>query len=82
MARKVRKNNRLTSELRLNSRFYKKTSVLQAIEDFHDVCSCKFEERDDEILVVIRPKIGLDPEMLGYEFSNYVIGLMKNLSEV
>lgn len=57
-----------------NDNFYKKKFVDQAILDFKEACD--IEKREEGIL--LRPKEKLDINVLGYEFYNYVLGLMKN----
>lgn len=47
----------------------------QAMKDFKEVCDFK-EESGDLVLI---PKKGIDIDKLGYEFYNYILGLMKNI---
>ncbi len=71
MGIKVRKNNVL---VRLNEEIYCRECIEQAIKDFKDVCTVT--ENEDGLL--LKPKAKIEPVRLGYEFSNYVLGLMKN----
>lgn len=71
MGIKVKKNEVYVS---LNDIIYSDDAINQAIIDFKDVCDIK---KVDENLILI-PKEKIKPEILGYEFSNYVLGLMKN----
>ena len=59
--------------LRFNPIFYTNQAIKQAVSDFSDVCDVT--EAEDGI--VLKPKEG-DVEVIGYEFYNYVLGLMKN----
>lgn len=57
-----------------NRTFYKEEFIEQAIENFQKICSIeKTEEK-----IILKPKEKLDINKLGYEFYNYVLGLMKN----
>lgn len=57
-----------------NEYFYKKEFVDQAVVDFKEACDI---EKTEEGLL-LRPKEEMDIDTLGYEFYNYVLGLMKN----
>lgn len=61
--------------LRFNSKFYTKESINQALNDFYSVCTAR-KEGD---AIILAPKEGIDINMMGYEFYNYVLGLMKNV---
>ncbi len=61
-------------KIRLNNRFYKKEAVEKALHDFRGICSGNI--LDDSIAVELIPKEDIDD--LEHEFSNYVLGLMKN----
>ena len=59
-------------EIKLNSFFYPKEIVKQAIADFNNVCNITEENSKLKIM----PLSGkLDPN-LGYEFMNYLLGLV------
>lgn len=60
--------------VRFNKNFYTLAHVDQAIKDFSEVCDAKKEEN----YLILKPKQIEDLDKLGYEFYNYVLGLMKN----
>jgi hypothetical protein len=64
----------------LDTKFYGYGSILQAGKDFSESCWVYVDgDIKDKMLVTIKPKtqdIRLDT--VGYEFSNYVLGLMQN----
>ena len=57
-----------------NEQFYKKEFIDRAILDFNEVCDIKKSEEG----LLLRPKERIDIDILGYEFYNYVLGLVKN----
>lgn len=61
----------------LNKNFYCIEAVKESIEDFKEICDSSVSDEED-IKVSLKPKEDLDIDTLGYEFSNYVLGLMKN----
>lgn len=71
-----------TVELKFNAKFYLRSCILDAVKDFGEICSCEVDDGDRYILVVLRVKGNLNVEELGHEFSNYVLGVMKNKGEV
>jgi len=60
--------------LSFNEKFYNKKFIDKAIEEFKEVCDAK-KEKD---LIFLTPKEKVDLDILGYEFYNYVLGLIKN----
>jgi hypothetical protein len=66
--------------LSFSSNFYGKGAIEQAGKDFAESCDVAIDdERDGRIEVMLRPKAeGIGLEMLGDEFSNYVLGLIQN----
>jgi len=68
---KISKNEVLVS---FNKQFYNEESIKQAVLDFKDICDV--EEKDKGLL--LKPKQSKDLDLLGYEFYNHVLGLMKN----
>jgi hypothetical protein len=60
--------------LSFNTGLYSQNHIDQAIADYLDVCEIF---KVDETLV-LKPKDEKDLEIIGYEFYNYVLGLMKN----
>ena len=57
-----------------NEEFYKKKFIDKAIIDFKEVCTIT---KNDEGLL-LKPKEEKDIDILGYEFYNYVLGLIKS----
>jgi len=68
---KISKNEVLVN---FNTQFYNEESIKQAVVDFKGICDA--EEKDKGIL--LKPKKNKDLDLLGYEFYNHVLGLMKN----
>jgi len=66
--------------LMLDSRFYDSNAVLMAAKAFTESCWVYLDgDQDDKIFISLKPKsreVAL--EEVGYEFFNYVLGLMKN----
>jgi len=61
----------------LNKKFYNKDTIKQSIEDFKEICDGEMIEGKGFLVVLsVDEKELLD--VLGYEFCNYVLGLMKN----
>jgi hypothetical protein len=60
--------------IKFNEKFYKKEFIDQAIVDFKEVCDIKKRENG----LLLKPKEEVNIDELGYEFYNYVLGLMKN----
>ena len=60
--------------LKLNSKFYSKEAVEEALKDFKGVCEGKI--LNDDMEIELKPKEEI--EKLKEEFCNYVLGLMKN----
>jgi len=71
MGIKAKKNSVVVE---LNPRIYSQLSINQAIEDFKESCDIKTSEQGIEL----KPKDKEDLTIVGYEFYNYVLGLMKN----
>ena len=61
----------------LNKKFYNKEAILQSLKDFKEICQGELIEGDN-FLVVLSVEEKELLEVLGYEFCNYVLGLMKN----
>ena len=62
----------------LSSSFYRLEAVRQALEDFREVCSGKIRE-GAKMEIIIKPNDSSDPKVIGLEFCNYVLGLMRNM---
>lgn len=71
------KINREKKEILLsfNDKFYTEEHINQALKDFGEICDFRKEGKT----IVLTPKKGTDLDRLGYEFYNYVFGLMKNM---
>ncbi len=65
-------------KLKLNKQFYNLEAVKEALSDFSKICDGKIINESIEIELI--PKE--DSKFLAEEFSNYVLGLMKNKSLV
>lgn len=68
-------NNEVT--IRLNKNFYDIESIKKSVEDFSSLCSAKVND-GDYIDIILKSKGNSDINLLGYEFSNYVLALMKS----
>ena len=66
--------NQKKIRIKLNNKFYNKAIVEEALKDFNKVCSGRI--LNDNIEIELKPKE--DIKELKEEFSNYVLGLMKN----
>ncbi len=68
--------NRQKNEVRLcfNERFYPKKYIDMAVDDFGEACNIK----ESKGCLVLKPKGKEDISIIGYEFYNYVLGLVKN----
>lgn len=62
-------------KLFFNKKFYDKKFIDIALNDYSKVCNIK-QEGD---AIILEPKEEIDLTILGCEFYNYVLGLMKNL---
>ena len=73
-----RKNSEV--KLILDTKFYGYQSILAASRDFTKECWVYMDgDSSDKILVTLKPKNSkIDVNTLGFEFSNYVLGLMQN----
>lgn len=60
--------------LAFNEKFYPRRFIEQAMQDYKEVCS--FSESKKGLVLVPREKKHLP--IIGYEFYNYVLGLIKN----
>jgi len=64
-------------EINLSKEIYSVDVIKRAIEDFSGVCKGSINE-GNYILVLLELKDEEGLDIIGYEFCNYVIGLMKN----
>ena len=70
----VDKDNNLVV-LTFNDNLYPKDLINQSILDFQEVCDSRFEGEK----LVLKPKSNeIDMDNLGYEFYNYLLGLLKS----
>lgn len=71
----VDKKNKFV-KLNFNKQFYKEEFIDLAIRDFSNICEIKKEEGS----IILKPKEKeLELDTLGYEFYNYILGLIKNI---
>ncbi|MBN2422226.1 HxsD-like protein [Candidatus Woesearchaeota archaeon] len=70
------------NEVKLNfdTRFYGFAAILAASKDFTESCWIFMDgDKNDQISVNLKPKSKeIDINNLGYDFYNYVLGLMQN----
>ena len=66
--------------LTVDTRFYGRAAVLEASKDFTESCWVAVDgDIDDELFVTIKPKSDeIDLDSLGYEFYNYLLGVIQN----
>jgi hypothetical protein len=64
----------------LDTKLYGYGAVMEAGKDFSESCWVLVDgDKDDKLLVTLKPKSNeIEVDTLGYEFSNYVLGLMQN----
>jgi len=73
MKRIVIENNAVV--MTFNKNFYPKELIEQSALDFKEVCDCNFQDEK----LALKPKSNeIDIELLGYEFYNYLLGLIKS----
>lgn len=66
-----------TVTIKLNKSLYDIDSIRKCIEDFSGLCSASVNE-NEQFEVVLKARGSSDARILGYEFCNYVLALMKN----
>ncbi|MFH0832593.1 MAG: hypothetical protein V1900_02665 [Candidatus Aenigmatarchaeota archaeon] len=65
-----------------DTRFYPSDCVFKASQDFSDVCFTSVDGQDI-MQVLLKPKTEeIDLYILGHEFYNYVLGIIKNDGKV
>ncbi len=73
MKRVIVENNAVI--LTFNKTFYPEEIIRQAGTDFQEVCEIDYEGEK----LVLKPKTNeIDMQKLGYEFYNYLLGLIKS----
>ena len=60
--------------IRLNNKFYNGDAIKNALKDFKDICEGEILNNSFEIKLIPKENV----ENIKKEFSNYVLGLMKN----
>lgn len=67
--------------LRINTEIYPREVVLEALDDYTQVCWVDIEEEGKKFLVNLRPKEEAEDiklEKIGGELMNYILGRVKN----
>jgi len=64
--------------LKLERDFYNRTAIDSAAKELSEVCSIKIKEDEERYIITILPLVEEDTELIKDEFSNYVLGLMKD----
>lgn len=64
-------------KISLNKQFYGIKAVKESLRDFNQVCTGKITNKKF-IEIILKPKDKSLKNILGHEFCNYVLGLMKN----
>lgn len=64
----------------INTEFYELDKIIEAAQEFTDSCWVYVDRQNDSrVNVIIKPKSKeIDINTVGYEFYNFVLGLMKN----
>ncbi len=68
-------------KIKLNLDFYSVEDLLAATNDFLDLgqINMAVDDRNNNIIITISPKEAEDRlDIIGYEFCNYVLGMIKN----
>ena len=77
MSIKIDKNKREIC-ISLNKKFYDTKAVKESLADFKGICEGKIKEDRCLINIILKPKEKNMLNIIGYEFCNYALGLMKN----
>jgi len=62
----------------LNKEFYNIQAIKEAIIDFEEICDGELNEDIKNYTLILKLKEQNDLCNIGYEFCNYVLGLIKN----
>lgn len=64
----------------INTEFYELDKIIESAQEFTDSCWVYVDRQNDSrVNVIIKPKSKeIDINTVGYEFYNFVLGLMKN----
>ncbi|OYT57187.1 MAG: hypothetical protein DRO96_02965 [Candidatus Aenigmatarchaeota archaeon] len=69
-------------ELTINSDLYPEEVIDKAIEEYSEVCEVEDRKNEQIHKVILKPKQVVDSkedlEIIGYEFMNYLLYLIKN----
>lgn len=65
-------------KIKLNKKFYDLNAVKESLKAFNKVCSGDIKKNKEIIKITLKPKDKSQTNILGHEFCNYVLGLMKN----
>ena len=68
-----------------NKSFYSQNTILEAINDFNNLCTGNLKPGENDFIVELRCKLRINNHelsIIGHEFCNYTLGLMKNKAEV
>ncbi len=65
-------------DINLNALFYNQEAIKESLREFRGLCNGKISSKAGVISVRLMPKEKATLNVLGYEFCNYVLGLMKN----
>ncbi|MCD6557422.1 MAG: HxsD-like protein [Candidatus Aenigmarchaeota archaeon] len=69
-------------ELTINSDLYPEEVINKAIEEYSEVCEVEDRKNEQIHKVILKPKQVVDSkedlEIIGYEFMNYLLYLIKN----
>lgn len=69
--------------INFDTKFYPFDCILRAAQDFSDSCWVSVDGSPESLQVMLRPKSDeIDLDTLGYEFYNYVLGIIKNEGKV
>lgn len=66
-----------------DTKLYPSDCVFKAAQDFSDSCWTSVDGTQENLQVMLRPKSDeIDLDTLGYEFYNYVLGIIKNEGKI
>ena len=71
-------NSKKEVQIRFSKAFYNEVIVKEALIEFANICKVQFKIQPQVIEVYLAPLDFNLLNLVGYEFSNYVLGLMKN----
>ena len=74
--------NKKEGEVKLivDTKFYGSGAIMQAAKEFGESCWVLVDgDKDDKMLVSLKPKLkDIELDTLGYEFYNYMLGLVQD----